>query len=377
MKGSFRGVSQSKHKESQGFTIVELLIVVVVIAILAVIAIVAYTGITVQAKESALKSDLRNAATQLNVHRISDGGDFPSIKPDYLGNNLSYLGSAKAFCVFGEVNNRSFYADGGGSVREGSCPPPVDMQAMTPGYCAAMPVYTGSNPEAVLSLTDSRGGTTRTYEVARLADGKCWMLSNLKLGSVSDTITLTASDSNVASSFTLPQLTISGAQEPDLPRAYGPVNGDTGSGATNYGYLYNWSAATAGATTMTNPAGSAASYSICPIGWRLPRSLGSGSENEFVWLNAKMNNPNATSGSSSTTAGFRENWSYNGQFRGVLAGSFNNTFNNQGTLGAVWSSRIHGTTPGYAYAASLNITGGNPISAPAIGGGHAVRCLLN
>lgn len=115
------------------------------------------------------------------------------------------------------------------------------MQSFTTAQCNALPVYTGANESAVIGLTDSRGGTTRTYQVAKLADDKCWMLDNLKLGSTTGVINLTSSDTNLTTktSFTLPQLVVAGSESSDIPYAYGPVTGDTGSGATNYGYLYN------------------------------------------------------------------------------------------------------------------------------------------
>lgn len=56
-----------------GFTIVELLVVIVVIAILAAITIVAYNGITKQAVEASMKSDLRSATNQLELDRTEDG----------------------------------------------------------------------------------------------------------------------------------------------------------------------------------------------------------------------------------------------------------------------------------------------------------------
>lgn len=55
-----------KHKV-QGFTIVELLIVVVVIAILAAITIVTYNGITQQANDTAVKNDLANFAKRVEI----------------------------------------------------------------------------------------------------------------------------------------------------------------------------------------------------------------------------------------------------------------------------------------------------------------------
>lgn len=50
-----------------GFTIVELLIVVVVIGILAAIVVVAYNGITNSAKESAVQSDLAGVGKKLEM----------------------------------------------------------------------------------------------------------------------------------------------------------------------------------------------------------------------------------------------------------------------------------------------------------------------
>lgn len=62
----------------RGFTIVELLIVIVVIAILAAISIVTYRGVTGRAAETVLKSDLRQAATQLEADRAWNGEYPPS-----------------------------------------------------------------------------------------------------------------------------------------------------------------------------------------------------------------------------------------------------------------------------------------------------------
>jgi len=50
---------------SAGFTIVELLIVIVVIGILAAVTIVAFNGVQTKANTAALKSDIKNAVTQL------------------------------------------------------------------------------------------------------------------------------------------------------------------------------------------------------------------------------------------------------------------------------------------------------------------------
>ena len=67
-----------KHCKSskQGFTIVELLIVVVVIAILAAISVVAYTGIQQRARDSKRKIDLAAIAKAVELYR-TDNGHYP------------------------------------------------------------------------------------------------------------------------------------------------------------------------------------------------------------------------------------------------------------------------------------------------------------
>lgn len=369
-----------------GFTIVELLVVVVVIAILAAITIVAYNGITASAKESALKSDLSTTAKKLNVAKAEDGS-FPGSKPSYVASGLSYRGESNTFCVSGSANNKEFRIKETGRVEEGNCSLPVatTMQTFTAAHCSALATFTGSNSSAVVNLTDSRGGTTRTYDVAKLADGKCWMLTNLKLGSTSGPITLTPADSNVASNFTLPQLITGGAAEFDLPLAYGPVTGDTGSGSTNYGHLYNWSAATAGASRTTNPAGSGnAANSICPANWRLPSGgLWNDTANEFSNLNARMAGLSGVTdagytGSNYYSAANAANWQFAGPLRGVFAGySWGGSFFSQGSGAVLWSQSASASYVDDAYIADFDASGVYPANASGRADGLGVRCLLN
>jgi general secretion pathway protein G len=76
------------NKRQQGFTIVELLIVIVVIAILAAITIVAYNGIQAQAKDSERTSDARQFAQVIEAYYI-DNGFYPPFNNGTIGVALS------------------------------------------------------------------------------------------------------------------------------------------------------------------------------------------------------------------------------------------------------------------------------------------------
>ena len=80
------------HK-NKAFTIIELLIVIVIIGILVAITSVAYTGLTKQAKETNLTTDLKNAHNQLLTIQATAGTN-PNKPPAHItpskGLNLSY-----------------------------------------------------------------------------------------------------------------------------------------------------------------------------------------------------------------------------------------------------------------------------------------------
>ncbi|HMQ95889.1 MAG TPA: FISUMP domain-containing protein [Candidatus Saccharibacteria bacterium] len=255
-------------------------------------------------------------------------------------------------------------------------PTPTTMQSLTQDYCTNhMTIYNGTNEDAILTLQDNRGATPadyRTYQVAKLADNKCWMLDNLKLGSTTGTTTLTSADSNVASNFTLPQVGGNNTLDYDNPRAYGPVPGDTGNGATNYGYLYNWSAATAGETQASITSGNAA-HSICARGWRLPTG---GTGGDFAQLDQAFGG--SGTGSWSGEANIAQ-WQHNGLFKGVFAGSWWEGFLDQGDWGYLWpsSAAVLGWSGG-AFNANFNAGGVDPGNSGGLrGSGFGVRCLLN
>jgi uncharacterized protein (TIGR02145 family) len=256
------------------------------------------------------------------------------------------------------------------------------MQTMTSNYCTNhMTIYDGTNPSAILTLVDNRGVTPadyQTYEVAKLVDGNCWMLENLKLGSTTSSITLTPQDTDIATNFILPQVVATGDPSYDDPGAYGPIPGDTGEGATNYGYLYNWSAATAGESRASHDATAGdAPYSICAAGWRLPTggAYDSG-EGEFANLDRAFGGTGMAAWDGEPNIA---KWQHTGPFKSVFSGVRWQDFYGQGDWVSLWTSSANPNWLGSAFSAGFSVDGANPGSDDDVyrAEGFSVRCLLN
>ncbi|MBO7657047.1 hypothetical protein J6S55_00125 [Candidatus Saccharibacteria bacterium] len=119
-----------------------------------------------------------------------------------------------------------------------------------------------------------------TYKIAKLADGNIWFLDNLRLGD-SNAITLTSSDTNITSSFTLP----ASIGYSDKFNSYtSPIiynkrenythyteAANVGNGSHKSGVYYNFCAASGGTYCYAQDSGEHgdATYDICPKGWRM------------------------------------------------------------------------------------------------------------
>src|SRR6202046_2665608 len=84
----------SLKKRNQGFTIVELLIVIVVIGILALLVITTYSGIQAKARNAKRQTDIQSLQTQLEAF-FSQNGYYPSLtdmnSSTWLGTNMKSL----------------------------------------------------------------------------------------------------------------------------------------------------------------------------------------------------------------------------------------------------------------------------------------------
>ncbi|MGW3549243.1 type IV pilin protein [Janibacter hoylei] len=94
--------STIKVGQGRGFTIVELLIVIVVIAILAAISVVAYNGVQDRARDSALRTDLNNAAKKFETFNAIHGR-YPNTSAEWSGLGVKFsfspVGSRVLLCA--------------------------------------------------------------------------------------------------------------------------------------------------------------------------------------------------------------------------------------------------------------------------------------
>ena len=363
---------QARHR---GFTIVELLIVIVVIAILAAITIVAYNGITRQTKEASLKSDVQNGFKQLQNTKTTSGNHPANTSGLKKNANVTFQYSAdntaQTFCLIAtssDLPGVSYFTTQEGTVRSGTCPigatDGTAMQTITTDTC----------PTARIRAVDARDN--HTYWVQKLADGRCWMLTNLAYAgggtnTHGDVKTITNNTGNAPSSTTasyyIPTGTTTFTTEPTAPST-----STTGSG--QHGFGYNWCAAmggqtgTAACTDNATPLPNAA-VSICPAGWRLPTGLSTTSE--FTTLSVAINGASASvnSGETNGSNGLRQTWL--AMYGGYYAV---NRFYDQDFYGFYWSSNQSSDA---ARAHNFYFQSGysNPSNTSPKNNGMHVRCI--
>ena len=250
-------------------------------------------------------------------------------------------------------------------------PPKTIADATTMQEVGACPITLTTGQ--IYTIKDSRDN--QDYKVAKLADGKCWMVENLNLaGGTALDADKTDVTSAYISSFTtsnnltkngntiaLPTSSTSGFNTDNYSYDYNSGNktncGASGQDTPCYSY-YSWDAATLGSGRTIATENTDAPYSICPKGWRLPTS-GNQSNNEWkrgdFYKLATAYGANLESNyydSSSATGSNFYNNAGPGAIPGfLLAGYYDDgSFGNGGSSGDYWSSTSY---PDASYARAL------------------------
>lgn len=191
------------------------------------------------------------------------------------------------------------------------------LQANATSVCNRLtttPIDGAANLSSVSALTDQRDN--ETYAIAKLADGNCWMIENLRLESTaehnsdgtlsqgyggqfaglagpetpdkfSDTYsanslysndgandTINIGTSNTA--YRMPRYNnintpTTASDRPQNPTSNSATNTTSNASMYSYGNYYSWPAVIADTTAYTSNNTSVTSTSICPSGWRLPK----------------------------------------------------------------------------------------------------------
>ena len=255
----------------------------------------------------------------------------------------------------------------------------------TPGdYELAMTFAATAKPNIMYmqNLTDAQCTTTATdaidlrdgqaYTIQRLADGKCWMMTNLNLGATDLTTDLTSDNTHLAT--TVSAATFNGWKKSSGSESYTsaefiPITASNSSdkSATDsksgmpYGTLYNYCAASAN-TYCSNSGTDNATSDLCPKGWRLPIGNTSG---EFQALynkygsNASMRNPISAGGAAFTLSSIFYDGSPTGR---------------QGSEGNFWSSTFYSGS--FMYNLYLDTSSVSPASYSSRANGTSIRCVL-
>ena len=353
---------------SRGFTIMELMVIIAVLGILAGLGTVGYGAWQKRVNEDALKSDLLQASAQLK-NELTWNNSYPATEsaanggkglPKSDGTTYNYVRDAIAdtYCITASSDKpgtSTYMITSEDTVpREGSCGSVIvdgsAMQVMNAGNC----------PTTRARAVDARDN--RTYWVQKLADDKCWMLTNLAYAgggtnTYGDVKSLVDGTDDAAVNFEPRYIVLT----PGPQYTVEPTNPSTATnGSGQYGYLYNWCAALGGQPEACNDTVSplpSAAISICPAGWRLPTGNSGG---ELQQLSAALGG---------TTAALQTDW------LAQRSGYWFGTSFYQGARGYYWSSSQHSGTRAH----NLEFTSSHvaPVSNNEKDYSLAVRCVAN
>ena len=300
------------------------------------------------------------------------------------------------------------------------------------GVLIAAPIDGTADLSSVSALTDQRDN--ETYAIARLIDGNCWMVENMRLDNQYTTsVANEALAQGYNTSFTglaNPEIlarfdssgtanslystdgstanTISGYNQgyrfprynnnnnrdntedrPENPTSNDAMNHTTWAGMYSYGNYYTWAAAIADTTNYTSNNSSVMNTSICPNGWRLPKGGDKSNEtnNEYwAYIVTGLN-----SGIKPANYGSDEMPGYYADSEGTEVSSKIRTFPNNiiysggvyaystqnlGSDGLYWTSSVYSSS--FAYVMSFYKNGVSPGTSNHLKyGGGSIRCITS
>ena len=245
---------------------------------------------------------------------------------------------------------------------------PQTMQDFTTSNCDNLAQTTYSSgtitPGQITARKDSRDNNT--YAIARLTDGKCWMMENLRLD---QNITINSSNTQNPSITKTPanstanwsSATTNALRNTNIASPASNPTAKTGN-IYSYGVYYPWYTATAG----RNPSSGATTGSICPYNWSLPISNdASTTVGSFGYLASTMDTTSATTKSSSFRH-YPNNFLYSGR---IYYGSING----RGSAGYHWSRTALDSS--YAFSLYFDASNFNPSTHPDKYYGITIRCI--
>ena len=218
----------------------------------------------------------------------------------------------------------------------------MNMQDATASMCADSETWTADNP-VEYELVDTRGMVSGlsydSYTIRKLADGNCWMVDNLRLPGGT---TITSSDSDVTSDYTLPSSSTSGFDSDTGQFMYDNPNNTNGYDSS----YYSWLVAVAKTSSPSSTQYYNVPTSICPKGWHLPSAYGASSQAGQSSSSVNGQFRNLYTAYSSTVSTF------NTAFNSVFAGNYySSSFGSGGSYGSWWSSTASSSTNVYSLSA--------------------------
>jgi len=176
------------RRTKQGFTIVELLIVIVVIGILAAVTIVAYNGVQNRAKVAAAQSGVSQASKKIMAFAVQNSDAYPITLAEagvqnsgdtnyqYTVNNNS---TPRTYCVTATVNTTNYWiSNASTSPSSGSCPghgvggiPPITNLVLNPTLETNNLGYNNANSAVFSRVANTMLGGTYLGQVVLASGG--------------------------------------------------------------------------------------------------------------------------------------------------------------------------------------------------------------